>query len=335
MTYEKLRAFIATEMRMSHVYQPVMIRTLLQSGGRASIARIAGALLGEDRSQIDYYETIVKRMVGRVLSNHQVVHRDGPDYVLDEFEALTKEQGSELEALCTQKLVEYVERRGAAIWEHRTRALSDISGTVRYEVLKAAKFRCELCGVSADERALQVDHIVPRNHGGTDDRSNLQALCYSCNAVKRDTDATDLRSVRAAYDHRDPSCPFCELAGREIVLENSLAVVLRDAYPVTKHHLLIVPRRHEADYFALGTAESRACDDLLRRARKVVGQWDPSITGANVGVNIGETAGQTVMHCHVHLIPRRAGDVTNPRGGVRAVIPGAADYQGAVESSAP
>jgi len=190
-------------------------------------------------------------------------------------------------------------------------------------VLKAAKFRCELCGISADERDLQIDHIVPRNHGGTDDRSNFQALCYSCNAMKRDTDDTHFREVRAAYDHCEPGCPFCDLSGREIVLGNPLAVVIRDAYPVTKHHLLIVPRRHVADYFALGTAESRACDDLVRRARNLVDQWDPSITGANVGVNAGESAGQTAMHCHVHLIPRRPGDVANPRGGVRAVLPGA------------
>jgi len=326
MNYERLCAFIATDMRMSHVYQPVMIRTLLQSAGRASIETIAKALLSEDRSQIDYYETIVKRMVGRVLSDHHVVHRDGGDYVLDDLATITEVQNSELRALCDRKLADYVEQRGAAIWEHRTRGLSDISGTVRYEVLKAAKFRCELCGISADERALQVDHIVPRNHGGTDDRSNLQALCYSCNAMKRDTDDTDLRAVRSAYDFRDMDCPFCDFSGREIVAENPLAVMIRDAYPVTKHHLLIVPRRHVADYFALGTAESRACDDLLRRARNLVNQWDPSITGANVGVNAGESAGQTVMHCHVHLIPRRAGDVANPRGGVRAVVPGAADY---------
>jgi len=326
MNYERLRAFIATEMRMSHIYQPVMIRTLLQCGGLASIEAIAKALLSEDRSQIDYCETIVKRMVGRVLSEHHVVHRDGPDYVLDDFATITEQQNNELRALCAQKLAEYVEQRGAAIWEHRTRGLSDISGTLRYEVFKAAKFRCELCGISADERALQIDHIVPRNHGGTDDQSNLQALCYSCNAMKRDTDDTDLRAVRVAYDFRDPNCPFCDLSGREIVLENPLAVVIRDAYPVTKHHLLIVPRRHVADYFALGTAESRSCDDLVRRARNLVDQWDASITGANIGVNAGESAGQTVMHCHVHLILRRAGDVANPRGGVRAVVPGAADY---------
>jgi hypothetical protein len=69
--------------------------------------------------------------------------------------------------------------------------------TLRYEILKRAKFRCELCGISADEKALEVDHIVPRNRGGADDLPNLQALCYSCNAMKRDRDEVDFRGIAA------------------------------------------------------------------------------------------------------------------------------------------
>jgi ATP adenylyltransferase len=326
MHYEQLREFIAVRMRMSHVYQPVMIRTLLESDGRTNIEVIAHALLAEDRSQIEYYEAIVRNMVGRVLRQHKVVDREGSDYVLPDFDGLTAEQLGELRSLCQSKLADYIERRGEAIWQHRGRGLSEISGTVRYEVLKAARFRCELCGVSAEERALQVDHIIPRNHGGTDDISNFQALCYSCNAMKRDTDDADLRAVRASYETRDTSCPFCSLVGREVVLENPLAFVIRDGFPVSKDHLLVIPRRHVADYFNLGTAESRACDRLVRRARQLVSQWDDTIAGVNVGINSGEAAGQTIMHCHIHLIPRRRGDVANPRGGVRAVIPGRPDY---------
>jgi diadenosine tetraphosphate (Ap4A) HIT family hydrolase/5-methylcytosine-specific restriction endonuclease McrA len=326
MKFQALRDFVSRKMRMSHVYQPVMIRSLIRAGGRAQIEAIAKDLLAEDRSQIEYYSAIVKNMVGRVLTRHGVVQRDGSDYVLSDFKSLSQEQKSEILQICEHKLADYVKQRGSAIWEHRTRGLSEISGSVRYEVLKAAKFRCELCGVSAEERALQVDHIVPRNHGGTDDISNLQALCYSCNAMKRDTDDADLRAVRAAYEHRDPSCPFCDLKGREVVLENPLAFVIRDIYPVTKDHLLVIPRRHVGDYFDLGSAESRACDSLVRRARTLLSEWDSSIVGANVGINSGVVAGQTVMHCHVHLIPRRQGDVENPRGGVRAVVPGRADY---------
>jgi diadenosine tetraphosphate (Ap4A) HIT family hydrolase len=326
MKFQALRDFVSQRMRMSHVYQPVMIRSLIRAGGRAQIESIAKDLLAEDQSQIEYYSAIVKNMVGRVLTQHAVVQRQGSDYVLADFDSLTQTQAAEIVQICEQKLADYVEQRGSAIWEHRTRGLSEISGTVRYEVLKAAKFRCELCGVSAEERALQVDHIVPRNHGGSDDISNLQALCYSCNAMKRDTDDADLRAVRVAYEDRDPSCPFCDLKSREIVLENPLALAIRDIYPVTKDHLLVIPRRHVGDYFDLGTAESRACDSLVRRARSMLKTWDGSVAGINVGVNSGVLAGQTVMHCHIHLIPRRQGDVENPRGGVRAVIPGRVDY---------
>jgi hypothetical protein len=177
MKFEALLDFVSRKMRMSHVYQPVMIRSLIRAGGRAPIEAIAKDLLAEDRSQIEYYSAIVKNMVGRVLTQRGVVQRQGPEYVLANFESLSEKQASEILQVCEQKLAAYVEARGAAIWEHRTRGLSEISGTVRYEVLKAAKFRCELCGVSAEERALQIDHIVPRNHGGSDDISNLQALC--------------------------------------------------------------------------------------------------------------------------------------------------------------
>jgi diadenosine tetraphosphate (Ap4A) HIT family hydrolase/5-methylcytosine-specific restriction endonuclease McrA len=326
MDYEQLINFLSKDMRMSHVYQPVMIRVLLGSGGRSSVESIARALLNEDRSQIEYYEAIVKNMVGRVLTNRGVARRDGSDYQLVDAEKLTPEQVAELRAVCEAKAAEYIARRGDAIWEHRSRGLRDIGGTLKYEVLKAAKFRCELCGVPADERALEVDHIRPRNHDGTDDPSNLQALCYSCNSMKRDRDDTDFRAVRAAYEQREADCPFCHLGGREVLLENPLAVVLRDQYPVTQHHLLVIPKRHVSDFFDLGTAESRACEDLLRRARKLVGEWDPQVTGANIGVNSGVSAGQTVMHCHIHLIPRRDGDVERPRGGVRAVVPGKTDY---------
>src|SRR5262249_51345328 len=151
-----------------------------------------------------------------------------------------------------------------------------------------------------------------RNQGGTDDISNLQALCYSCNAMKRDRDATDFRAIRAVYEHRQPDCPFCSTTAAIVLLENNLAIVLKDKYPVSAGHVLIVPKRHTPDYFDLGTAELRACQTLLGEARLVLLQQDRSILGFNIGVNSGSTAGQTVLHTHIHLIPRRIGDTANP-----------------------
>jgi ATP adenylyltransferase len=313
-------------MRMSHVYQPVMLRELLDRGGRASRKEIARSLLNEDRSQLDYYSEITRDMVGRVLANRQVVKRNGGNYELVGYEKFTPLEVQKLKEACDRKLDEYVSRRGDLIWEHRRRSTGYVSGTLRYDVLKSAKFRCELCGIPADERALEVDHIVPRNKGGKDEISNLQALCYRCNAMKRDRDDTDFRAVRAAYGNAEPDCPFCLTSERKPLLENSLAIIVKDKHPVTDRHVLVAPKRHTADYFELGTAETRACHDLVSRARVLLLGQDASILGFNVGINSGAVAGQTVMHCHIHLIPRRAGDCPNPRGGVRCVIPGKADY---------
>jgi len=129
-------------------------------------------------------------------------------------------------------------------WSHRRKSAGYVSGTLRYEVLKRAMFRCELCGASAEDRALEVDHIVPRNTGGSDDLSNLQALCYSCNAMKRDRDTTDFRAMASLYRERADGCIFCNIDATRIVSENELIVAIRDAYPVTEGHSLLIPRRH-------------------------------------------------------------------------------------------
>jgi len=119
---------------------------------------------------------------------------------------------------------------------------------------------------------------------------------------------------------------FCTIDKEEIVASNSLAYAVRDSSPVTPLHSLILPNRHVADYFELKLTERRAIADLLEEMRRDILARDAIVAGFNIGVNVGAVAGQTIFHCHVHLIPRRPGDVANPRGGVRAVIPGKADY---------
>lgn len=121
-------------------------------------------------------------------------------------------------------------------------------------------------------------------------------------------------------------CVFCVPQAERVFVENDLAFALWDAFPVTERHALILPRRHIQDYFALTSEELLACDDLLRQARELVLASDPSVEWFNVGANVGEVAGQTIFHCHIHLIPRRSGDVENPRGGVRHLIPGKGAY---------
>lgn len=193
---------------------------------------------------------------------------------------------------------------------------------MRYRVLKEAKFRCELCGISAEQKALDVDHIIPRNRGGKTIFENLQVLCFTCNSQKRDLDATDFRPWKDMYENRDINCVFCNIELSSIKARNSLALSFDDRYPVVKGHSLIAPMRHVDSFFDLGSAEQKACFKLLEETKRQISGKDPSVSGFNIGVNDGVEAGQTVLHCHIHLIPRRKGDITDPRGGIRHIIPG-------------
>jgi diadenosine tetraphosphate (Ap4A) HIT family hydrolase/5-methylcytosine-specific restriction endonuclease McrA len=322
MNHGDLEDFIQNRMRMSHVYQPVMLMTLLEQGGKASTKDIAKAILEHDESQIEYYEKIVGNMVGRVLRSHGLVKREGGDYSLCLDDKPTKAETAHLIDLCRQELTEYESKRGEKIWLHRKLSSGYISGTLRYEVLKQAQFHCELCGISGDIRALEVDHIIPRNLGGPDDPSNLQALCYSCNSMKRDRDQTDFRKVRESYSFRADGCPFCHIPKERILNENELAFAIRDAVPVTQLHTLVIPKRHTSDLFELSRPETNAYNELLKEMKQEILQTDAKVAGFNVGINNGAAAGQTVKHCHIHLIPRRAGDVKHVAGGIRNVIPG-------------
>ena len=318
-TFERLSQFISSEMRMSHIYQPVMLIELLADGGQATVQDIARAFLAYDRSQLEYYLEVTKRMPGRVLASHGLVERDGDTYRLVGAEGLAEAEVEELVALCRERLDEYVKRRGDRIWAHRGTPVKGISGSARYEVLKAARGRCALCGVEAQERFLEVDHIVPRSRGGTNDVSNLQALCWKCNANKGNRDDTDFRLLDQVEASQVAGCPFCEF-DRPIVAENRFGVAVRDAHPVTPLHTLVVPRRHVGSYFELSGPERNLVHDLVATVRAGVLEEDRTVAGFNVGVNDGADAGQTVQHSHVHVIPRRRGDVAVPRGGVRGVI---------------
>jgi diadenosine tetraphosphate (Ap4A) HIT family hydrolase len=121
------------------------------------------------------------------------------------------------------------------------------------------------------------------------------------------------------------TCPFCTLGAERIVLANEFAVVLRDSYPVSPGHTLIVPKRHVASFFEVSGEEREAMLALLDGAKRgLEEEFHPD--GYNLGINDGKAAGQTVPHVHLHLIPRYAGDREDPRGGVRWVLPEKAKY---------
>lgn len=120
-------------------------------------------------------------------------------------------------------------------------------------------------------------------------------------------------------------CPFCTLAPERIIDADELAVVIRDGFPVSPGHALVIPRRHIGSYFELTDAERISMLHLLRRAHARL-RAEGLLGDCNIGVNDGAAAGQTVPHVHMHLIPRTPGDVEDPRGGVRWVIPSKARY---------
>jgi diadenosine tetraphosphate (Ap4A) HIT family hydrolase len=120
-------------------------------------------------------------------------------------------------------------------------------------------------------------------------------------------------------------CPFCTLPASRIIARSELAVVVRDAFPVSPGHTLVIPCRHVGSFFELTDDERNSMLVLLDSARAdVESEFHPD--GYNIGINDGPAAGQTVLHLHLHLIPRYLGDRPDPRGGVRWVLPEKANY---------
>lgn len=312
---------------MSHIYKPVMLLAVLNNGGKATKREIAQEFILGDTSSIDYYEKkIVHKMPGNRLVRDGLLGKSGDTYYLDGVLAhLTNGQLQEITEILEKRIDEYLQTRNP----FGDKNSDPVPGSLRFEVLREAGNRCELCGVSSAVKQIDVDHIVPRAQGGSNDKTNLQALCRTCNAQKKDRDDTDFKCVHHSYLNRDSSCLFCQIEvtkERHVnlnkgYLENELAFGIYDGFPVTQGHTLIIPKRHVADYFDLYKSEQGAIDELMKVQRERLQESDTDITGWNVGANVGASSGQTIFHVHMHLIPRREGDVENPRGGVRGVIP--------------
>ena len=121
---------------------------------------------------------------------------------------------------------------------------------------------------------------------------------------------------------RDPNnpCIFCNEKKNNICKENNLAYATYDPYPVSEKHSLIIPKRHIKNYFDLSDNEILECNNLIKYLRRHIENIDKTVEGFNLGTNSGTVAGQSILHCHIHLIPRRKDDVKNPQGGVRSGI---------------
>ena len=116
-------------------------------------------------------------------------------------------------------------------------------------------------------------------------------------------------------------CLFCTLNKNRVIIEGKLALVINDNFPVTPFHSLIIPKRHFSSYFDMSREELLEINELINKRKEQILYADKTVSGFNIGINIGKTAGQSIFHLHIHLIPRREGDISDPRGGIRAVIP--------------
>lgn len=325
--FEELKTYLESKsgLRMAHIYKPAMLLKVLRQGGGAAKEDIAKEFVLRDQRQIDFYRNkTVKQMPGDRLVKAGLLSYDKNTeaYSLAGVIArLNDKEQEEVELILEQRIADYLEMRNP----FSNSNLDAVSGSIRFRVLEKAKKRCELCGASSSVTQIDVDHIVPRSKGGSNDISNLQALCRTCNAQKSNKADTDYRGIADSYANRETGCIFCE-HNRVVIVENELAYAIRDGFPVTELHTLVIPKRHVADYFDLHQPELNAINQLVHDLRASIESEDTAVEGFNVGVNSGVVAGQTVMHCHVHLIPRRDGDVDEPRGGVRGVIAGKQKY---------
>jgi hypothetical protein len=192
MTFDELLDYVRNGMKMQHVYQPVLIRALARAGGAASYRHLAVELASLDESSIAFYENRIKEMPMPVLRKNGVVEGDSQSMHLT-VDGLTYEQVSLLVAACEERLASFIAKRGVDIWRGLLE-FDPVPESIRYDVLKRDR-TCRLCGAGPDDAQLQVDHIVPRSKGGSNDLMNLQVLCAVCNRGKSNRDDTDLRNL--------------------------------------------------------------------------------------------------------------------------------------------
>ena len=307
--FEELRDFIAHRMKMTHIYQPLMIKTLLESNNEATAEDVARGFLNEDKAQLEYYTLIAKRWPSITLRRHSVVsytRENGRGVFRLMLDGTTAAQRARLIELCDARIEEYIDRTLRLPWYNRRGSREHIPGQLRYDVLAKSGGVCVACGASARQRALEVDHIVPVNMGGASDISNLQALCYKCNAQKKDRDKTDFIMVLNRLKYRNPKCPLCMSDGH--LMDNHMAFAVRDDKPATNLHSLVLPRRHVGNFFDLIPAEKTLCLELVDSVKTRIQESDLTVTGFNVRFDAGRTAGPVTEHCQIHVIPQRRTD---------------------------
>ena len=195
MDTNELLDFLEHKMSMTHIYQPLIIRSLLDAGGSATVRQLAVELAKSNEMDLRYYEKIVKRWPRGALRKHGVIEVEADRFVL-QVKKLTFQERSCLRAVCDRKIGEFLTNRGLDAWYYSSREL--VPASLAYEVFKRCRGVCQACGAGADQDRLEIDHIKPQKPpsgktGGKTTLNNLQVLCRRCNAGKSNKDDTDFR----------------------------------------------------------------------------------------------------------------------------------------------
>lgn len=261
MDYKELDHFIHKTMKMTHIYQPIMLKTLLTSENyRATVDEIATAFLKRDVAQLKYYKAIVRRWPDQTLrKKHNIVAYAKGMYRLRVNGGLTEEQRHNLIEKCDLRLQEFMDQT-PQIRAMRELDRKSISGSVRYDVLARSKGVCVACGTRSTAAALHVDHILPVSMGGETVPSNLQALCYKCNTQKRDRDDTDfiLWHKRLQFGKPRKGCGLCKKP-KDVIADNPLAYAVEN--PESGYS--VVPNRHVGSFLGMIPAERNLCMNLV------------------------------------------------------------------------
>jgi ATP adenylyltransferase len=193
MTLDALLQFLRGGIKMSHIYQPFLIRTLLDNGGACTRRQLAIALLMQDESQIEYYEKRLREMPLPVLKKRGVISETNGVVGL-ELDKLSLQERASIRLECDSLIQKFIVERGMRIWDHRMIDDDPVPDSIRYQVLKRDR-RCVLCKVPKEDAPLHVDHIVPRSKGGLNTLAIFKPSALSATAVRITKDDTDFRDA--------------------------------------------------------------------------------------------------------------------------------------------
>ncbi len=284
-------------MSMTHVYQPVMIKRLLESGGEATVEDIAKEFIDMDASLLRYYMGRVMVWPKKTLEKHKVVkYEKGPRRGKGRFtllvDGISEEARNRLVEICDLRTAQFVDKFGERYGAKGTR--DPVPGALQYDILARDK-RCMACGV---DRPLEVDHIVPVNMGGKTEPGNLQALCGRCNRQKGDRDKTDFVGWSMRLRRRKKGCLLC---GAMPVASNTFAAAARSASPASRLHSLVFPKRHVGEIAEMIPAERNLCLELAEEVKAGILLDHGAVAEFDVNVGRGGSCGRG--HLWIDVIP--------------------------------